>query len=63
MHGNKADQIASAEQAAADAVSLCDGPIAGAFVYDCACRQILFDDAFSATVDGITSTVGPSCWV
>ncbi|MFB9811184.1 FIST signal transduction protein [Haloarcula sebkhae] len=57
MHGNRADQIASAEQAAADAVSLCDGNIAGAFVYDCACRQLLFDDAFSAAVDGIISTL------
>lgn len=57
MHGNKADQIASAKQAAADAVSLSDSDIAGAFVYDCACRQILFDDAFSSAVDGITSTL------
>jgi methyl-accepting chemotaxis protein len=57
MNGNRADQVASAEQAAADAVSLCDGDIAGAFVYDCACRQILFDDAFPAAVDGITSTL------
>ncbi|MGB9952949.1 FIST signal transduction protein [Haloarcula marismortui] len=57
MHGDRRDQIRSAEQAAVDAVSLCDGNIAGAFVYDCACRQILFDDAFPAAVDGITSTL------
>ncbi|WP_367175442.1 FIST signal transduction protein [Haloarcula rubripromontorii] len=57
MHGDRADQITSTEQAAADAVSLCDGNIAGAFVYDCACRQILFDDAFSSAVDRITATL------
>lgn len=54
MHGGKEAQIQSAREAAREAVSLADGdPLAGAFIYDCACREIILGDEFGTAVDAM----------
>lgn len=59
MYGRKEDQIASAREAAREAVSLAEGePLAGAFVYDCACREIILGDEFASAVDAMDEELG-----
>ncbi|MBV0901874.1 FIST signal transduction protein [Haloarcula salina] len=53
MYGSRADQIESAGRAAREAVELSDSDLAGGFVYDCACREFVLQDAFSEAVDAI----------
>lgn len=56
MHGSRAGQIESAGRAAQDAVELSDRGLAGGFVYDCACRKIILEEAFPEAVDAIDET-------
>lgn len=53
MYGSRPDQVASARRAADDALARSGGDIAGAFVYDCACREFILQDAFADAVGGI----------
>jgi len=59
MYGSRAEQIRSARRAADDALARSEGDIAGAFVYDCACREIILQDAFADAVaeiaDGLSA--------
>jgi len=50
MYSGRAEQITSARRAADYALSRSEGDIAGAFVYDCACREIILQDAFADAV-------------
>jgi hypothetical protein len=59
MHGGREAQVQSAREAAREAVSLADGePLAGAFVYDCACREIILGDEFGTAVDAMDEELG-----
>jgi len=51
MYGSRAEQITSARRAADDTLAMSAGDIAGAFVYDCACRRVSLQDAFPDAVD------------
>ncbi|WP_423999286.1 FIST signal transduction protein [Haloarcula salina] len=53
MYGGRAAQVDSAERAARDALEQSDGGIAGGFVYDCACREFVLQEAFPEAVDAI----------
>lgn len=62
MHGHPDDQIESARRAARSAVESLDGPPAGGFVYDCACRAIILGERFGEAVDAIDAEIGaPFC--
>ncbi|WP_181687399.1 FIST signal transduction protein [Halorhabdus salina] len=62
MHGHPDDQITSAGGVARSAVEMLDGDPAGAFVYDCACREIILDDRFDDAVAAIDDELGvPFC--
>jgi methyl-accepting chemotaxis protein len=59
MYGERAEQIQSARRAADDALARSEGDIAGAFVYDCACREFIlqneFPDAVGEMADGLAA--------
>jgi len=55
MRGTVDSQIESARTAARNAHELADGEYAGAFIYDCACRQVILGDEFEAAVDAMAS--------
>ncbi|WP_324757279.1 FIST signal transduction protein [Haloarcula sp. GH36] len=57
MHGSPDSQIESAGRAASEAVELADGEIAGGFVYDCACREIILQDEYPAAVDALADVL------
>ncbi|MFB6224088.1 MAG: FIST signal transduction protein [Haloarcula sp.] len=57
MYGTKEEQTASARRAAADALAMSEGGLAGAFVYDCACREIILQDAFSDAINGMAENL------
>lgn len=59
MHGTGEKQIESAREASREAMENAEGTeIAGAFVYDCACREIILGDEFPAAVDAIDEELG-----
>lgn len=59
MYGSRQNQIESARRAAGRAVQTAgDTPIAGAFVYDCACRAIVLRDEFEDAVAAIDDELG-----
>lgn len=59
MYGSHESQIESARRAARQAVETAgDTPIAGAFVYDCACRAIILRDDFEEAVAAIDDELG-----
>lgn len=59
MDSNDADQIASARIAAENALAAAKGiKIAGAIVFDCACRSMLLKDKFPLAVEEIKKTLG-----
>jgi methyl-accepting chemotaxis protein len=54
MHGSPDDQIESARDAARQASEAAEGTdVAGAVVFDCACREIILQDEFSKAVEAI----------
>lgn len=53
MHGSKASQIESARRTVRSALAEAEDPIAGAFVYDCACRAIVLGEELGAAVDAM----------
>jgi methyl-accepting chemotaxis protein len=57
MHGAPDDQIDSARRVASEARSMIDGDPAGAFVYDCACREIILGDRFGEAVDAMNEAL------
>ncbi len=59
MKSPKEDQIASAEQAARNAIDQMKGvKLAGAFVFDCVCRGIILEDEFEKGVQAIQKVIG-----
>lgn len=59
MYGSPENQVESARTAARQAVETAgDTAIAGGFVYDCACRAIILDDAFSDAVAAVDEELG-----
>lgn len=50
MYGTRESQVESARRAAHTAVDDADGEVAGAFVYDCACRSNILGDEFETAV-------------
>lgn len=60
MKSPKEDQIASAEQAARNAIDQMKGvKLAGAFIFDCVCRGIILGDEFSKGVHAMQKVIGP----
>ncbi len=57
MYGSPEKQIDSVRRVAEEAVALAEGDLAGGFVYDCACREIILQDAFSDAVDELASAL------
>lgn len=58
MHGEPDDQIASARGAVAEALELAgDREMAGGFIFDCACRDIILGDRFGDAVDAMDETL------
>jgi len=58
MHGEPDDQIASAREAVAEALELAgDREMAGGFIFDCACREIILGDRFGEAVDTMNETL------
>jgi hypothetical protein len=53
-----AAQVESALTAARRARDQADGPIAGALVFDCICRNLILGDQFGAAIRGIGETLG-----
>lgn len=53
MESDQDSQVSSARQAAMAASSRADGPLAGALVFDCACRKGLLGDQFDRAVEAI----------
>lgn len=59
MYGSPEDQVESARAAARQARELAgDTPLAGAFVYDCACRAIILQERFPDAVAAIDEELG-----
>lgn len=58
MKGQPPEQVASARQAACSARAQVDGPIAGALVFDCICRNLILGEAFAGAVRAISSELG-----
>lgn len=53
MRGTVDSQIESARTAARTAHDLADGAYSGAFVYDCACRDIILGEEFDTALDAV----------
>ena len=51
-------QVKSAREAARRARARVDGPIAGAVVFDCICRNLILDKDFARAVTGISEELG-----
>lgn len=58
MYGSPDAQVDSARSAAREAVDIADGrAMAGGFVYDCACREIILGDRFGEAVDAMADVL------
>ena len=55
MRGTVDSQIESARVTAQSANDVSGGEYSGAFVYDCACRNIILNDEFDTAVDAMRS--------
>lgn len=61
-YGSPENQIRSARQTVRNAVADANAEIAGAFVYDCACREIILGDRFPEAVDAMSDELeAPLC--
>jgi methyl-accepting chemotaxis protein len=62
MHGSRDEQIRSARETARNARADAETAYAGAFIYDCACREIILGDEFGRAVDAMAEELGvPLC--
>lgn len=62
MYGSPESQIESARDTIRQAMAETDAAIAGAFVYDCACREIILEDRFPEAVTAMREELGsPLC--
>ncbi|QLG49115.1 FIST signal transduction protein [Natrinema halophilum] len=62
MYGRPDAQIESARETVREAMAKTDDSIAGAFVYDCACREIILEDRFQDGVSAMSEELGaPLC--
>ncbi|MBX0347975.1 FIST C-terminal domain-containing protein [Halomicroarcula pellucida] len=57
MYGGQESQIDSVRRVAEEAVALAEGDLAGGFIFDCACREIILQDEFSDAVDELASVL------
>ena len=58
MHGTRENQIESARRTVRSALAKTDDPIAGAFVYDCACRATVLGEELPTAIDAMATELG-----